>query len=127
MSVDPESLTVGKCYITPDGQMRRIVEIIGDENVVYEVRSTSQPDEWHPGSSLSDRISRVSFADEVDREVDWPFARSSRRAAAYNGCRRNISADKIEGRFLLFVKPFRNYISTSIRNPDVSIRSERAR
>lgn len=70
MPVDPESLTVGKCYITPDGQTRRIIEIIGDDNVVYEVRSTSQPDEWHPGPSLSDRISRVSFADEVDREMD---------------------------------------------------------
>lgn len=68
MTVDPNSLAPGKCYLTGDGQVRRIVEIL-DDNVNYEVRSARQPEEWRHGPSLSSRLSRVKFAAEVDREV----------------------------------------------------------
>lgn len=69
MTVDPHSLSAGKCYLTSDGQVRRIVEIIGDDNVNYETRSAQQPEEWHPGPPLSNRLSRAKFAADVHREV----------------------------------------------------------
>lgn len=68
MTVDPNSLAPGKCYLAGDGQVRRIVEIL-DDNVNYEVRSAQQPEAWRHGPSLSNRLSRVKFASEVDREV----------------------------------------------------------
>ena len=69
MAVDPSSLAAGKCYLAKDGQVRRIVEIISDENVNYELRSARQPDDWHPGPPLSSRLNRAKFAADVSREV----------------------------------------------------------
>lgn len=73
MAVDPHSLSAGKCYLAEDGQIRRIVEIIGDDNVNYEVRSAQRPEEWRHGPSLSSRLSRVKFAAAVDREVPCSY------------------------------------------------------
>ena len=44
IAVDPSTLSVGKCYVTTNGQVRRITKIVGD-GVNYEVRSR-RGNEW---------------------------------------------------------------------------------
>lgn len=73
MAVDPSGLAAGRCYLAHDGRVRRIVEIIGDDNVNYELRSAQQPDGWQPGPPLSSRLDRAMFAAEVSREVGCSY------------------------------------------------------
>jgi hypothetical protein len=65
MAVDPNTLTVGKCYVTASGQVRRILEIDGSD-VVYEARGKKNvPAPW--GSKTT--VDTQRFADAVEREV----------------------------------------------------------
>ncbi len=70
MSIPPESIEVGKCYLGDNGQVRRVVRIWPDGRVQYETRSAplSHAKTWKPGMlQVSD------FASSVQREVpcDW--------------------------------------------------------
>ncbi len=69
MSVPPESIEVGKCYLMETGQVRRILRIMPDGRFQYEHRmGYSAPKAWKSGIQ-----SGRSFAATVEREVpcDW--------------------------------------------------------
>lgn len=78
MSISPEAVEVGKCYLGDNGQVRRVVRLWDDGRVQYESRARylSNAKVWKPGMlSLSD------FAVSAQREVsyDWtPEARGGR-------------------------------------------------
>jgi hypothetical protein len=69
MSIPPESIEVGKCYLAEGGRdvrIRRVVHILPDERVQYEQRTPKS--HWIPGIQ-----ERRSFAAMLLREVpcDW--------------------------------------------------------
>jgi hypothetical protein len=70
MSVAPSSIDVGRCYLTANNQVRRIVEITSDDRVNYEARGARNVTGWHPGPNLSSLPSRERFASDVERQVD---------------------------------------------------------
>ena len=70
MTIPPESVEVGKCYLTDTGLLRRVVRVMPNAKIQYEHRPPRQGDAktWKPGMQ-----SGRSFADLVEREVpfDW--------------------------------------------------------
>lgn len=69
MPVSPEEIAVGKCYVTKNGQVRRVLEI-KDGKVKYESRGrTDRGGTWGAWTT----VGIDAFANEVDREVtcDW--------------------------------------------------------
>ena len=70
MSVPPESLQVGKCYLMEGGYVRRVVRLMPDGRIQVEHRSGSsgKGSGWKPGMQDG-----RSFASQVEREVpcDW--------------------------------------------------------
>ena len=70
MSIPPESIQAGQCYLVKTGQVRRVVRVMPDGRVQYEYRAPNQlnPGAWRPGMQ-----SGRSFADLVERPVpcDW--------------------------------------------------------
>ena len=70
MTIPPESVEVGQCYLGDNGQVRRVVHLWPDGRVQYETRSRHRRDAkvWKPGM-----ISDLDFAATALREVpcDW--------------------------------------------------------
>lgn len=65
MSVPPESIEAGKCYVTEDGQVRRILSIKA-AMVTYEVRGPQMVEGKWPRRSMA-TLGR--FAADVERLV----------------------------------------------------------
>ncbi len=67
MSILPESIEVGKCYLTDGNTVRRVVTIHPDGRVQYEWRAGYRK-KWKVGI-----LSRREFAVAAEREVpcDW--------------------------------------------------------
>ncbi len=70
MSIPPESIEVGKCYLTNTGHIRRVTRIFPDGRVQFEQRlgHTLLKRRW-PSNIAEGR----SFAFAIEREVpcDW--------------------------------------------------------
>ena len=69
MSILPETIQVGRCYLTTDGRVRRVLET-GPERVRYSYRSfPADPRRTWRSGVLSIEV----FAATVEREVpcDW--------------------------------------------------------
>jgi hypothetical protein len=70
MSVSPESIKVGQCYLTLSGQVRRVVRLLPDGRVQYETRggAVARAFNWR-----TDVLDLRSFAFSVERPVpcDW--------------------------------------------------------
>ncbi len=70
MAVPPESLEVGKCYLSNDGRVRRAAKFLPDGRIRYAYRSVPavQGRLWRTG-----RLNVERFAETVLREVpcDW--------------------------------------------------------
>ena len=65
MPVPPESIEIGRCYLTETGQVRRVVRFMGDGRVQYEERSAHILQKtWTVGMQCT-----RFFADLVEREV----------------------------------------------------------
>ncbi|SEI04402.1 hypothetical protein SAMN02799636_05127 [Methylobacterium sp. 275MFSha3.1] len=73
MTVNPNTLAVGVCYITPAGQVRKITDITTTGGVNYDARGGHNVDGWHPGPQLSNLPSKAKFASDVDREVKCTY------------------------------------------------------
>ncbi len=70
MPVPPESIEVGKCYLTNDGRVRRVAKFLPDGRVRYVYRSfpADKRRTWRTG-----RLDLEGFAATALREVpcDW--------------------------------------------------------
>ncbi len=69
MSIPPESIRVGKCYLMETGHVRRVVRIMPDGRIQYEHRvAYAVPRIWKTGIQEG-----RSFAFMAEREVacDW--------------------------------------------------------
>lgn len=69
MTVPPESIEAGKCYLMETGQVRRVVRLMSDGRVQYEFKGPASPRAgWRPGMQEG-----RSFAFIVERQVpcDW--------------------------------------------------------
>lgn len=70
MSVPPESIHVGQCYLMASGQVKRVLAILAAGRVHYEYRITGRPivKNWKPGTQ-----ELRTFAALVARPVpyDW--------------------------------------------------------
>ena len=70
MSVPPESIKIGRCYLMSTGHIRRIVQVMPDGRVVYEARPGHVPSTraWRSGI-----LDPRSFLRGIEREVpcDW--------------------------------------------------------
>jgi hypothetical protein len=70
MSVPPESINVGKCYLGDNGKVWRVVRLWPDSRVQFEfrARSLSKAKTWKPGMLLL-----RDFASSAQRDVacDW--------------------------------------------------------
>ena len=70
MSISPESIQVGQCYLMETGHLRRVMRLMPDGRVQYESRPVSQGNAktWQPGMQDG-----RSFAFQVERSVpcDW--------------------------------------------------------
>ena len=69
MSVQPEAVKAGKCYLAKGGKaprIRRVLRVLPDERVQYEQRSPTTT--WRSGIQYKD-----VFASMLQREVpcDW--------------------------------------------------------
>jgi hypothetical protein len=66
MSVPPESIEAGKCYLTFSRQVRRVVRLMPDRRVQFEQRPARHlnANAWQPGMQ-----DRRSFAAVAEREV----------------------------------------------------------
>ncbi len=50
MSLPPESIELGKCYLTNTGRVWRIIRVMPDGRILYEQRSRRVPAKtWQPG------------------------------------------------------------------------------
>jgi hypothetical protein len=70
MSVSPNDIEVGKCYVTePNHQVRKVLEVIEDMVRYATGGSDSTKRDWKHW----ERTTKDQFAAEVDREVtcDW--------------------------------------------------------
>ena len=65
MSIPPESIQVGRCYLTADGTIRRVISTDSNGRVRYAERAGAGP--WRPGRLRS--LKRQDFAAAVVREV----------------------------------------------------------
>ncbi len=70
MSIPPESIQVGKCYLTNTGQVRRVIRIMPNGRVQYEHRSGHAILKRQWPSNIAEAR---TFAFAVEREVpcDW--------------------------------------------------------
>lgn len=70
MSVSPESIQVGRCYLSQEGRVRRVLHIQRCGNVRYSYRGNHVrgATKWRSG-----RLQVGAFAATVEREVpcDW--------------------------------------------------------
>ncbi len=70
MSVPPESIEIGKCYLGDNGKVWRVVRVWPDSRVQFEFRARSRGEVriWKPGM-----LSLQDFAEAAQREVpsDW--------------------------------------------------------
>jgi hypothetical protein len=70
LSVPPESIEVGRCYLSDDGRVRRVRKFLPDGRVRYTYRSflAAQASPWRTG-----RLDVEGFAATALREVpcDW--------------------------------------------------------
>ncbi len=70
MSIPPERIEVGKCYLAETGQVRRVLAILPVARVQYEQRPGHLPKwpQWKSGV-----LDLRSFAFAIEREVpcDW--------------------------------------------------------
>ncbi len=67
MSIPPESIQIGQCYLTDGSIVRRVVRILPDGRTQYEWRGGHRM-KWKAGI-----LSRREFALTAEREVpcDW--------------------------------------------------------
>ncbi len=67
MTVPPEGIEVGKCYLTDGGIVRRVVAILPDRRIQYEWRGRLRLS-WKSGILVA-----REFAQQAEREVpcDW--------------------------------------------------------
>jgi hypothetical protein len=68
MPVEPHALHEGKCYATPDGEVRKVLKIAGND-VTYVPRTSASGRE-QPREGQETVVSVVTFAADVDRVVD---------------------------------------------------------
>jgi hypothetical protein len=70
MSIPPESIQVGKCYLTTTGQVRRVIRIMPNGRVQYEHRLGHAVLKRQWPSNIAEAR---TFAFAVEREVpcDW--------------------------------------------------------
>jgi hypothetical protein len=69
VGIPVSEITIGKCYLTALGQVRR-VQRLGNGNVTYESRGKSMTkDSWGEQNTVSDG----RFARDVEREVPCDF------------------------------------------------------
>jgi hypothetical protein len=73
VSLPPESMKVGKCYLTDAGQVRRILHILPNGRVAYERRPAHRPD--GPWQEANQDLSM--FAALAEAEVPCDFGLSS--------------------------------------------------
>ncbi len=69
MSLPLRSIQVGQCYLTASGHLRRVVSLLSNGQVRYDLRvSTKAPERW-----IAAVLDLESFASSVDRAVscDW--------------------------------------------------------
>ena len=69
MTVDPDSIEVGRCYLTTTGQVRRALRFMGDGRVQFEERpGIARRKQW----TMDVQCTRF-FAAVVERELpcDW--------------------------------------------------------
>ena len=73
MSVPPEVVKVGRCFVMAKGQVRRVTEITPDGRVNYKARGKRSSAPWGRGPTKSALPSLENFAQAVDRWVrcDW--------------------------------------------------------
>ncbi len=71
MTIPPESIEVGKCYLTDENTIRRVLMIHPDGRIQYEWRAGSRK-KWKAGI-----LSRREFAVAAEQEVpcDWTLER----------------------------------------------------
>ncbi len=86
MTVPPESIEVGKCYLTRSGEIRRVLLILPHGPVHYEARRAAilQAFGWHEGV-----LELALFAALIEREVpcDWtPEADGQKRHLICTSC-----------------------------------------
>jgi hypothetical protein len=72
LAVDPNVLAVSKCYVTRNGQVRRITKIEGN-CVWYDSRGRQLGKGWSIGTTAHRPPSKEFFARSVKREVscEW--------------------------------------------------------
>ena len=70
MPVPPESIEIGKFYLTNDGRLRRVAKFLSDGQVRYAYRSfpADKRKTWRTG-----RLDLESFAATAVREVPWDW------------------------------------------------------
>ncbi len=68
MSIPPESVAVGRCYLAKGGSIRRVTSTGSDGTIRFRQRVGAGP--WSSGSK---NRKRKNFALQVEREVpcDW--------------------------------------------------------
>ena len=77
MSLSPEGIEVGRCYLMHSGQVRRVIALDGDR-VRYETRHrVSKGWAWHPGivpvavfASMAKRVVPVDWTPEMNEAGD---------------------------------------------------------
>ena len=79
MVVPPESIVIGKCYLTRDGRLRRVTEIRPDGEVRYRYRPfpAARRRTWRSGI-----LHMEAFAATAEREVpyDWTLGSEGKQA-----------------------------------------------
>ena len=70
MSIDPQSIQVGQCYLSDTGKVRRVLNILPDGRVQFEARNRT--DRTGLRSKL-DIMSAEAFAASTERPIrcDW--------------------------------------------------------
>ncbi len=70
MGISPESIQIGRCYLTATDYVRRVVQVMPDGRVVFEVRAShvANTRAWRSGI-----LDAASFASSALREVpcEW--------------------------------------------------------
>ena len=69
MSLPPESIQVGQCYLTHEGRVRRVLQLLPNSRVNFEWQnSTSTAKQWRAGV-----LDLRAFAAAIERPVscDW--------------------------------------------------------
>ena len=69
MSLPPESLEVGRCYLTNTGRVWRIIRVMPGERILYEQRSRRAPAKtWQPGMLVA---LAAEMLIERENPCDW--------------------------------------------------------